>query len=128
MTTYNNGKTLKQAIRDAFDSLYDDEQVHIWNAYCRENQLSDDRIYDLDDDTIDTLFWGLPPSDVARAFRFADYNDRYFTFNGDTVNSFYRSESAIDEDELIEWLARRYNWTIYNQLEIFEDEEESEKE
>ena len=126
MTTYNNGKTLKQAIRDAFDSLYDDEQIRIWNAYCEENQMPDDRIYDFDDDTIDTLFWGLPPSDVVSAFRFADYNDRYFTFNGDTVNSFYRAEAAIDEDELIEWLSRDYNWTLH--LEIDEDEEESEEE
>lgn len=124
MTTYNNGKTLKQAIRDAFDSLYDDEQIRIWNAYCEENQLYDDRIYDFDSDTIDSLFYESAPSDVVYAFRFADYNDRYFTFNGSEVSSFYRAEAAIDEDELIEWLSRDYNWTLY--LEIEEDEESEE--
>ena len=50
MTTYNNGKTLEVALREAYKELYDVDKVWIWNEYCEQNNLWDDQIFELCDD------------------------------------------------------------------------------
>lgn len=130
MTTYNNGKTLKQAIRDEFNFLLEPHQITIWNEFCEANHWYGDIIYSMDSDNVNLVFGDAPPAEVAKAFRYANYNDRYFTYNGDTVDSFDKVESAIDLNELIDWLAQNKNYERFELLQwsVFEDEEEGEDE
>lgn len=127
MTTYNEGKTLEQALRDEFESLYDIEQIQIWNEYCEQNSLWDDQIFELCDDNLDEKLSGMTPSKAIYAFRYARRDARYFTYNGDTVTTFDHPVDSYEEDDLIEWLLRTDNWTGCELLDIYEDDEEDEE-
>ena len=128
MTTYNNGKTLEVALREAYKELYDVDKVWIWNEYCEQNNLWDDQIFELCDDNLDEKLSCMTPSNAIYAFRYARRDDRYFTYNGDTVTTFDNPDHVIWKDDLIEWLERWWEvWARRDVLEIWEDDEEDEE-
>ena len=132
MTTYNEGKTLEQALRDEFEELYDSEQIAIWNTYCDENSMFEDIILPLNDDVLNEALGNMTPAKAIYAFRYARHDARYFTYDGDTVETFDHPDesSSFDEDNLIDWLMTAYHWElrdIRRYLDVYEDDEEDEE-
>lgn len=76
-------KTLTE-ITEILENMNDDELFTLWNDYCANNSMSDNEVYEFDDDFFETYFEGRP-AEAARALFFGDvknWNDAYITFNG----------------------------------------------
>jgi hypothetical protein len=72
-----------ESITDYLNGLDNDELVSIHNTYCREQNYSDDEIFNNDEDFFNTYFEGKV-LEAVRAVSFGEYNyrDEYVIFNG----------------------------------------------
>lgn len=97
--------------KEYFYGLSLDEQVSLWNEFCRENNWENE-VYDNDMYGYDYLFSATPEGmqELARAIHYGDfrYTDTYFTLDGyNNIRSFTYEQDfhdMIDIDELINWL------------------------
>ena len=96
--------------KEYFYGLSLDEQVSLWNEFCRacnwEDEVLDNDMYGYE------LVFGATPEglqELARAIHFGEYNymDSYFIIRNGNITTFeFESDfhDLIDIDELINWL------------------------
>ena len=116
-----------QAAKDWFEDLDNTDKINYWNDYCDKGNYFSDKIYPLDDWTIDDFF--KSPSEIAESIHNSDhfnYRDNYFKV-GDIYNDIYTGDWFEDlaepDDYFFEWLLEKYESDI-----LEDDEEETEEE
>lgn len=96
--------------REYFYGLSYDEQISLWNEFCRECNWEDE-VYENDMYGYEYVFGATPEGmqELARAIYFGEYNyiDPYFMIRNSNITTFqFQSEfhDLIDIDELLSWL------------------------
>ena len=90
--------------REELEELEDEKVVDLWNDYCKNNNMGDDRIYHMDE--IDDVLGRMWPSDLLDTIDFNRFSecDSYFGYNGyGYIESFNTPYDVIDEEALLEW-------------------------
>lgn len=110
MTTLNNTATLAQVqisqVIKQLEQLSTDELVNVYMDYAEQNSY--ERIYNLDESTIDELY--SSPWQALYDSNHKDFNDRdyFFTYNGNGhMVSFSNEDDSncpIDIEELAQWI------------------------
>lgn len=109
-TTYSGGLTINQAIRNLIkNELPSPTTVTLWNEYCADNCYTDDIIYPLMEDTLNTVFSDKTPAQMllisAKHFRPSDI---WFVYNAtrEELRSAHVAYELIEDMEaFIEYLA-----------------------
>ena len=116
-----------QAAKDWFEDLDNTDKINYWNDYCDNSNYFSDKIYPLDDWTINDFFKSA--SEMAESIHNSDhfnYRDNYFKV-GDIYNDIYTGDWFEDlaepDDYFFEWLLEKYESDI-----LEDDEEETEEE
>lgn len=89
---------------EELEELEDGKVVDLWNDYCENNNMDDDRIYHMDE--IDDVLGRMYPTDLFDTIEFNRFNecDSYFGYNGyGYIESFNTPYDVIDEEALLEW-------------------------
>lgn len=90
--------------KEELEELEDEKVVDLWNDYCKNNNMDDDRIYHMDD--LDDVLGRMWPSDLLDTIEFNRFSegDSYFGYNGyGYIESFNTPYEVIDEEALLEW-------------------------
>ena len=90
--------------KEELEELEDEKVVDLWNDYCKNNNMDDDRIYHMDD--LDDVLGRMWPSDLFDTIDFNRFSegDSYFGYNGyGYIESFNTPYEVIDEEALLEW-------------------------
>ena len=99
-------KMTRGYLKEKLESLDDLAIIEIWNDYCGNSSYQLEKVYDIDDYTIDSVFDN--PSEVLKNLGAFDYNEEYFAIDEfGYINSFcgaFDTFSPIDVDLLIDWL------------------------
>ena len=91
--------------KEELEELEDEKVVDLWNDYCENNNMGDERIYHMDE--IDDVLGRMWPSDLFDTLEFNRFNacDSYFGYNDyGYIESFDTPYDVIDVEELIEYL------------------------
>lgn len=89
---------------EELEELEDGKVVDLWNDYCENNNMDDERIYHMDD--LDDVLGRMYPTDLFDTIEFNRFNecDSYFGYNGyGYIESFNTPYDVIDEEALLEW-------------------------
>lgn len=89
---------------EELEELEDGKVVDLWNDYCENNNMDDERIYHMDD--LDDVLGRMYPTDLFDTIDFNRFNecDSYFGYNGyGYIESFNTPYDVIDEEALLEW-------------------------
>lgn len=89
---------------EELEELEDEKVVDLWNDYCENNNMDDERIYHMDD--LDDVLGRMYPTDLFDTIEFNRFNecDSYFGYNGyGYIESFNTPYDVIDEEALLEW-------------------------
>ena len=89
---------------EELEELEDEKVVDLWNDYCKNNNMGDDRIYHMDD--LNDVLGRMWPSDLLDTIDFNRFSegDSYFGYNGyGYIESFDTPYEVIDEEALLEW-------------------------
>lgn len=89
---------------EELEELEDGKVVDLWNDYCENNNMDDERIYHMDD--LDDVLGKMYPTDLFDTIDFNRFNecDSYFGYNGyGYIESFNTPYDVIDEEALLEW-------------------------
>ena len=90
--------------KEELEELEEQEVVDLWNDYCKNNNMGDDRIYHMDE--LDDVLGRMWPSDLLDTIDFNRFNDcdSYFGYNGyGYIESFDTPYDVIDVEALLEW-------------------------
>ena len=90
--------------KEELEELEDEKVVDLWNDYCKNNNMGDDRIYHMDD--LNDVLGRMWPSDLLDTIDFNRFSegDSYFGYNGyGYIESFDTPYEVIDEEALLEW-------------------------
>lgn len=131
MTTYNEGKTLEQALSEEIENLSDSELVEIWNEYCEQNSMFESKVHAFDVDTFNVVCSGLSPWEVAEKIdtdRFNCHDDWFRRNANDWIQSTNNPTDFVEISDLMEWLERAGNWEGCEYFCIEEDYEDEEDE
>lgn len=91
--------------KEELEELDDEKVVDLWNDYCKNNNMGDDRIYHMDD--LDDVLGRMWPSDLLDTIDFNRFSegDSYFGYNGyGYIESFNTPYDVIDVEALVEYL------------------------
>lgn len=89
---------------EELEELEDEKVVDLWNDYCENNNMDDERIYYMDE--IDDVLGKMYPTDLFDTIDFNRFNkcDSYFGSDGyGYIESFNTPYDVIDEEALLEW-------------------------
>lgn len=89
---------------EELEELEDGKVVDLWNDYCKNNNMDDERIYHMDD--LDDVLGRMYPTDLFDTIEFNRFNecDSYFGYNGyGYIESFNTPYDVIDVEALLEW-------------------------
>lgn len=89
---------------EELEELEDGKVVDLWNDYCENNNMDDERIYHMDE--IDDVLGRMYPTDLLDTIDFNRFSegDSYFVYNGyGYIESFNTPYDVIDEEALLEW-------------------------
>ena len=89
---------------EELEELEDGKVVDLWNDYCENNNMDDERIYCMDE--IDDVLGRMYPTDLLDTIDFNRFSegDSYFGYNGyGYIESFNTPYDVIDEEALLEW-------------------------
>ena len=91
--------------KEELEELEDEELVEMWNKFCENNNMYDERIYCMDE--IDDVLGKMWLSDLLNTIdlnRFCEC-DSYFRYNGyGYIESFNTPYDVIDVEALVEYL------------------------
>ena len=90
---------------EELEELEDGKVVDLWNDYCENNNMDDERIYYMDE--IDDVLGKMYPTDLLDTIDFNRFNecDSYFGYNGyGYIESFNTPYDVIDVEALVEYL------------------------
>ena len=90
--------------KEELEELEEHEVVDLWNDYCENNNMDDERIYYMDE--IDDVLGKMYPTDLFDTIDFNRFSegDSYFGSNGyGYIESFNTPYEVIDEEALLEW-------------------------
>lgn len=124
----------KELITDCIDNLDDNEKVNLWNSYCSENNLLDDRIYVNDEAFFKEIYGNSDIMDVIRSVNYGNYSlsNAFVVLNGyanlDSFDNPEDSESPFDTETLVDWLSSLDEDEITDYLADYEPEEEENNE
>lgn len=127
----------KELILSAIANTDDHGIVWAWNGMCRKTGRTEDIVHDCDEETFKDVFGSIEKALRAAWLGHYDYRDRFFVFDGDGMDTFYRmsdKRSPIDTGELAEWLSENPDSMAMRYLgggpedepETFETEEDEE--
>lgn len=91
--------------KEELEELEDEKVVDLWNDYCKNNNMGDDRIYYMDE--IDDVLGKMYPTDLLDTIDFNRFStgDRYFGYSGyGDIESFDTLYDVIDVEALVEYL------------------------
>ena len=91
--------------KEELEELDDEELVEMWNDYCKNNNMDDERIYNMDE--LDDLLGEMYPTDLFGKIDFNRFSegDDYFTYNGyGYIESIDNPYESIDVEALVEYL------------------------
>lgn len=91
--------------KEELEELEELEVVDLWNDYCKNNNMNDDRIYHMDE--LDDVLGRMWPSDLFDTIDFNRFSegDSYFGYNGyGYIESFNTPYDVIDVEALVEYL------------------------
>ena len=91
--------------KEELEELEDEKVVDLWNDYCENNNMDDEKIYHMDD--LDDVLGRMWPSDLLDTIDFNRFNecDSYFGDNGyGYIESFDTPYDVIDVEALVEYL------------------------
>lgn len=114
-----------QHVKETFENLTENEKINYWNDFCDNNRYYENKIYSLDDWTINEFFKSA--SEMAESIHNSDhfnYRDNFFKV-GDVYNDIftgnYFDELADADDYFYEWLLDKYEDVF---LDGYEEEED----
>lgn len=114
---------------EKFNDLNIENQISLFNEYCDETDLYDDKIYSFDNETFEILF--ETPMEAARAVYFGDiklWNDEWLRLNGEgnltsmTDGEAYEQIMSYDIEDIFEY---KNIWSNY--IEDNDDKDEYEE-
>jgi len=90
--------------KEELEELDDEKVIDLWNDYCENNNMDDERIYRMDE--IDDVLGKMYPTDL---FNMIDFNrfsegDSYFYNGYGYIESFDTPYDVIDAEALVEYL------------------------
>ena len=91
--------------KEELEELDDEEVVDLWNDYCENYNMFEDRIYHMNE--LDDLLGRMWPSDLLGTIDFNRFNegDDYFIYNGyGYIESIDNPYEYIDVEALVEYL------------------------
>ena len=91
--------------KEELEELDDEELVEMWNEFCENNNMYDERIYRMDE--IDDILGKMYPTDLLDMIDFSRFSecDSYFSHNGcGYIESFDTPYDVIDVEVLVEYL------------------------
>lgn len=128
MTTYNDGKTLREAIVSELESLSDSDLVNTWGEYCDANNSTESLVYPFDVETFDDRCGNMTPWEIASNIdmeRF-NYHDDWFRLHNGWIQSTNDPTDFIEISDLADWIETDRAWDWLN-LDVYEDEDEDEE-
>ena len=116
---------IKDKILSYIKGLDVNQRIQLWNRYCEQTNMFDDKIYSIEAE-FDDIMYGTKPFDLARMIHFGSFNpmDEYFWFDGygnlesgneyeldiyyeDMADYIVRSDDDLEDDSIRELLDRK---------------------